>query len=307
LSEVHKAVVTGASGLIGSQLVQYLVASGADVVAIDKVSAEAPGARVVQLDLCRGEGIAEWLGPDTTVFHMAASANVGASVKDPRNDFDNTLGVLFEVLESARDTGARVVFPSTASVYDTTAPLPLDERAPKRPSSPYGAAKLAGEAYCVAYHRTYELDVRIARMFSVYGPRMTRLAIHDIIRKIQRNPERIEILGDGRQIRDYLHVADAASGLAMIATQGAPGEDYNLASGTPVTLMDLTRHIARLMGHEDATISPTGQSFAGDTPRWYASIEKMRGIGFEPSIPLDAGLAETIRALQARPLFAQGG
>ncbi len=186
-------------------------------------------------------------------------------------------------------------------------PLPLDERAPKLPSSPYGAAKLAGEAYCVAYHRTYGLDVRIARMFSVYGPRMKRLAIHDIIRKLQRNPDSIELLGDGMQIRDYLHVRDAANGLSMIAARGSPGEDYNLASGVAVTLMDLTRNIARLMGCADVAITPTGKSFAGDTPRWYASVEKIRSIGFEPSIPLETGLAETIDALRSRPLFAEDG
>jgi UDP-glucose 4-epimerase len=301
LFEVQKAVVTGASGLIGSSLVEYLVSGGADVVAVDKMPLQVAGARVVQVDLCGGGGISEWLSPQTTVYHLAASANVAASVSDPRHDFNNTLGVLFEVLESARETGARVVFPSTASVYDPRSPLPLDERAPKLPSSPYGAAKLAGEAYCAAYHRTYGLDIRIARMFSVYGPRMRRLAIHDIIRKLQRDREHIEILGDGSQIRDYLHVSDAARGLALIALHGSPGEDYNLASGTPVSLMDLTRRIARLMGSADAKIRTTGHSFPGDTPRWYASIDKIRGIGFEQSVPLESGLEETIAGVLARP------
>jgi UDP-glucose 4-epimerase len=302
LSEVQKAVVTGASGLIGSSLVEHLVSGGADIIAIDKAPLHVAGARAVELDLCGGQGISEWLTPDTIVYHLAASANVGASVKDPRHDFNNNLCVLFEILESARATGARVVFPSTASVYDPGAPLPLDERSPKLPSSPYGAAKLAGEAYCIAYNRTYGLDVRIARMFSVYGPRMTRLAIHDIIRKLQRNERQIEILGDGAQIRDYLHVRDAARGLSIIATQGSSGEDYNLASGLPVTLIDITRRIARLMGCRDVAIHPTGKSFAGDTPRWYASIAKIREIGFEQSIPLDSGLEETIAGVLAQTI-----
>jgi UDP-glucose 4-epimerase len=300
LSEAQKAIVTGASGLIGSSLVEHLVSTGADVVAIDKVPPDARGARVVELDLCTRGGISQWLSPDTIVYHLAASANVGASVTDPRNDFNNTFGVLFEILESARAVGAHVIFPSSASVYDPEAPLPLDERAPKRPSSPYGAAKLAGEAYCIAYHRSYGLDIRIARMFSVYGPRMKRLAIHDIIRRLERNQSQVDILGDGTQIRDYLHVRDAARGLSMIATAGSPGEDYNLASGTPVTVLELTRTIARLMDCPDAIIRPTGQSFAGDTPRWYASTAKINGIGFEPSIPLEIGLEETIAGVRAR-------
>jgi len=254
----------------------------------------------VQLDLSRNVDLSPWLDPETTIYHMAASADVRKSVSDPRYDFDNTLCAFFEILEAARQTGARVVFPSTASVFDPQAPLPLSECSAKLPSSPYAAAKLAGEAYCVAYHRAYGVDARIARMFSVYGPRMTRLAIHDIIRKLERDPSRVKILGDGTQVRDYLHARDAARGLEMIATSGLPGEDYNLASGIPVTLAELTRTIAELMGCGDAQISPTGESFAGDTLRWYASISKVRDIGFEPEIALEAGLVETIDAIRSR-------
>jgi nucleoside-diphosphate-sugar epimerase len=88
----------------------------------------------------------------------------------------------------------------------------------------------------------------------------------------------------------------------MIATKGLPGEDYNLASGIPVTLTELAQEIARLMGCHDAEIAPTGKSFAGDTLKWYASVSKIRKIGFEPSITLDAGLAETIAAIRSRPV-----
>jgi nucleoside-diphosphate-sugar epimerase len=129
---------------------------------------------------------------------------------------------------------------------------------------------------------------------------MTRLAIHDIIRKLDHDPSRVEILGDGTQVRDYLHARDAARGLEMIATRGQAGEDYNLGSGVPVTLMELTRKIADLMGCADARIEPTGESFAGDTLKWYASVSKVRSIGFEPGISLDAGLVETIDAIRSR-------
>ena len=300
MSQVKKAVVTGASGLIGRALLDLLVDTGVEVVAIDKAPATTQRARALELDLCRPNGISALLDADTVLFHLAASADVRASVANPRHDYSNTLCAFFEILEAARATGARVIFPSTASVFDPLAPLPLSECSAKRPSSPYGAAKLAGEAYCFAYNKSYGLDVRIARMFSVYGPGMKRLAIHDIIRKLERTPSEIEILGDGSQIRDYLHVRDAARGLLTIATRGSAGEDYNLASGLPVTLMDLTRTIARLMGCPDVAIVPTGESFVGDTPRWYAAVSKIREIGFEPAISLDDGLRETIDALRSQ-------
>ena len=153
---------------------------------------------------------------------------------NPRRDFENTFRGVFEVLEAARQANCRVIFPSTASIFDASNSLPLQERAFPRPTSPYAAGKLGGEAYCHAYHRSFGLDVRIARLFSVYGAGMYRFAIHDIIRKIQANPKEIQILGDGNQIRDYLYVDDAVRGLEMIATEAEPGEEYNLASGIPV-------------------------------------------------------------------------
>jgi UDP-glucose 4-epimerase len=307
LSQLGKAVVTGASGLIGRELVQLLVQDGLDVVAIDKEPIPVEGVRWTTVDLSQPSEISQLLDANTTLYHLAASADVRGSVSDPRYDFNNTLCAFFEVLEAARETGARVIFPSTASVFDPRAPLPLDERAAKLPSSPYAAAKIAGEAYCAAYYRAYGVDARVARMFSVYGPRMTRMAIYDIVRKLESNPSHVEILGDGSQVRDYLHVRDAARGLTVIASRGKPGEDYNLASGIPVTLMELTQRIARLMGCDSVRIEPTGESFAGDTPRWYASLEKIRGIGFEPEIDLESGLSETVAAIQARPVFAQRG
>jgi UDP-glucose 4-epimerase len=146
--------------------------------------------------------------------------------------------------------------------------------------------------------------VRIARLFSVYGIGMFRFAIHDIIRKIQQNHEELTILGDGAQVRDYLFIEDAVRGLTMVATEGASGEEYNVASGVPVRLLDLARLIAELMGYPDIRIRPTGRSFAGDTARWYADISKVRGLGFEPSVDLRSGLLRTIEWLATRHVKA---
>jgi nucleoside-diphosphate-sugar epimerase len=175
--------------------------------------------------------------------------------------------------------------------------LPLCETAYVRPTSPYAAGKVAGEAYCAAYHRSYNIDVRVARLFSVYGIGMTKFVIHDLIRKIQRNPRRIEIRGDGEQIRDYLYIDDAVRGLVHIAEHGEAGQDYNLASGVPVRLLDLALQIAALMGYPEIEIVPTGELSPGDVPKWYADISKIRRIGFTPQVSFDEGLLRTIRYL----------
>ena len=301
---LRRAVVTGASGFIGTALLRYLRAGGWTVVAVDRRPSSDPEQPIRQLDVAQAGALDGLLDDRTVIFHMAASADVPGSVANPRHDFDNTFRGVFEVLEAARHAGSRVVFPSTASVFDASNPLPLAERAFARPTSPYAAGKLGGEAYCHAYHRSFGVDVRIARLFSVYGVGMFRFAIHDIIRKIQQDHQELTILGDGLQVRDYLFIDDAVRGLTMVATEGDAGEEYNVASGIPVQLRDLARLIAELMGHAQIRIRTTGRSFAGDTARWYADITKVRALGFEPRVDLRSGLLQTIAWLAARPLPA---
>lgn len=300
------AVVTGASGFIGQTLTGQLAASGVPVLAIDRHPYPAADVRSRVLDVAAPGALLAHVPDGATIYHLAASADVAASVRDPRHDLTHTFAALFEVLETARARNCRVVFPSTASVFDVGERLPLAEHAFPRPTSPYGAAKLAAEAYCYAYHRSYGVDVRVARLFSVYGIGMRRFAIHDLIRKIQRNPAELEVLGDGMQVRDYLYVDDAVRGLMMVASRGVAGQDYNVASGRPVRLLDLAHTIARLMGVPDIRITPTGRTFPGDTPRWYADTSKMKALGFVADVSLDEGLRRTIAwMLQGSPAAVQ--
>lgn len=294
---LSKAIVTGASGFIGRALTNYLIKSGYSVAAIDRNPFPHNIKEAVVCDVSQPGVLDPFLDSETIIFHLAASADVARSVENPRFDFDNTFRGLFEVLEAARVYGCHVVFPSTASIYDPTNTLPLAERSFPRPTSPYAAGKLAGESYCYAYHRSYGLDVRVARLFSVYGIGMSRFAIHDIVRKIQANPKEITILGDGQQVRDYLYIDDAVRGLVLIATQGEAGEDYNLSSGKPVNIFDLTKMIAEIMGYPNICIKPTGKSFPGDTKQWFGNISKVKRIGFVPEVDLQDGLRRTVRWL----------
>jgi UDP-glucose 4-epimerase len=289
-----RTIVTGASGFIGAALTRHLAAAGEPLLAIDRIPCPVPGVPAIELDAAERGALLPHVDEGATIYHLAASADVAASVRDPRHDLTHTFAAMFEVLEAARTRGCRVIFPSTASVFDVGEQLPLIERAFPRPTSPYAAAKLSGEAYCYAYHRSYGVDVRVARLFSVYGVGMHRFAIHDLIRKIQRHPLELEVLGDGMQVRDYLYIDDAVRGLMAVASRGQAGEDYNVASGRPVRLLDLARMIAIEMGVPDIRIVPTGKTFAGDTPRWFADITKIQALGFAPSVALDEGLRRTI-------------
>lgn len=301
MKEVGRAVVTGASGFIGAALLDFLIKKGIQTVAVDRNPIERGDCQSILVDLKEKGSLDDILSPDIVVFHLAARASVPQSVEHPVSDFGDTLQSLLSVLESCRQAGSSLVYPSTASVFDFTNIQPVDERAYKKPSSPYGAAKIAGEAYCSAYFRCFDLDVRIARLFSVYGTGMRRFAIHDIVRKIQRNPEKISLLGDGEQIRDYLFIDDVIAGLWHIATEGEAGEDYNLASGKQTRLLDLTRKIARLMGVPNIEIELSGQSFAGDIDKWYGDVTKLSSTGFAPEVSFDSGLEQTVLWLQRNP------
>jgi UDP-glucose 4-epimerase len=293
---VTRAIVTGASGFIGSALVLHLLKRNVEVIAVDCRPVTLPCASHV-IDLRASGTLNSLLDKSCVVFHMAARADVGESVSDPSGDFENNILATFEILESVRKAGCRMVYPSTASVFDSMNELPLHETAYVKPTSPYAAGKAAGEAYCAAYHRSYDIDVRVARMFSVYGVGMKRFVIHDLIHKIQLDPQHIEIRGDGEQIRDYLYIDDVVRGLVYIAEHGEAGQDYNLASGVPVRLLDLAQRIAVLMGYPKIEIVPTGEPSPGDVPKWYADVSKIRRIGFNPKVSFEEGLLRTIRYL----------
>lgn len=293
LGKFSRAVITGASGFIGHALVAYLQGLGLDVIKIGRH----PAAGTHVLDIASPQALDRFLHEGTVLFHLAAHADVGASVLDPAKNFHSNVITTFEVLESVRRTGCRLIFPSTASIYDSANTLPLKESALIKPTSPYGASKVACEAYCAAYFRSFQSDIVTARLFSVYGPSMDRFVIFDIVRKIQDNPARIEIRGDGEQIRDYLYIDDVVRGLVLLAESGKSGEEYNLAAGIPIRLSDLVLQIATLMGNSGIQLIPTGDASPGDIPRWYADVSKLAALGFVPQVSLHEGLLRTISSL----------
>jgi UDP-glucose 4-epimerase len=295
MSQMKKAIVTGSGGCIGKPLVTRLRELGIPVICVNRseVPSQQDGVFYAR-DVALPDAITPFCDSETTIFHLAANAKVPYSVKNPMYDFSHTLASTLYVLESARKTGAKVIFPSSPSVFASDNPLPLLERSVVRPSSPYGAAKAGGEAYCFAYYQSYGVDVRISRIFNIYGKGVNRFIIYDLIQKLLQNPEYLEILGTGDQIRDYLYIDDVIEALITIATHGKAGEDYNIASGVGTNITQLALDIATIIGRPDIEIRPTGQSWAGDIPAWFGNIEKMNALGFRPSIQMSEGLARTV-------------
>ena len=228
------------------------------------------------------------------MIHCAGSPSVPLSVENPIKDFSINLKGTLNMLEFSRTNNSKFILLSTVSVFDTSNKLPLVESSSKKPTSPYGASKLASEAYCQAYYRSYGLDTRIARIFNTYGPGMNHLFVSDMIKKINNSKNEVVIGGSGNQIRDYIFIEDLAEAIYIISKNGISGEDYNICSGNKNTLLDITTKLVKIMDRKDLAIKCDGMTYKGDIEKWYGDPKKIQKIGFNQNHSLEQGLKKTL-------------
>lgn len=304
----ERVLVTGGCGFIGSHLVEALVARQADVWVLDNLRAGTPdnlnavqdSVHMLKGDVhdsaCVRQALA--LSKPDWVFHLAANASVPGSVQDPTYDFETNCAGTFALLDALRRSGslARVVLASSGAVYGQPDIFPIEETHAIRPISPYGASKSCAETVARMFTQVYGLPVVTARIFNTYGPRMARFVVLDFLRKLRRDPDVLEVLGDGQQKRDFCYVSDTVTGLMLLAESGTVGEAYNLSSGTSNSVTELAELLIGLLGLQGRTqIRYTGSSWVGDAQRWEVATGKIRRLGYRPEVSLSEGLTETIR------------
>jgi len=304
----RRVLVTGGAGFIGSHLVERLVDSGAEVTIVDNlrsgrwenISRVSAKVRAIESDVRNTfeiEKVVADAKPETLI-HLAANASVPESVKNPEYDFQtNCLGT-FNILNAIRGLGGceKAIILSSGTVYGEPGSIPIRESDPLVPISPYGASKLHAEVTAGMYYRVYGVPTVCARLFNAYGPRMGRFVILDFLYKLRQNPDRLEILGTGRQVREFTYVTDIVDGLLLLAVSGEPGQSYNISSGAPCTVADLATKIVQIVVLAGKTdLSFTGESWVGDAQRWEVSLDKIHALGFSPSIDLDEGLRRVVQ------------
>jgi UDP-glucose 4-epimerase len=226
-------------------------------------------------------------------FHLAAQADVPTSVEQP--DFDASVNVIgtVQVLEAARRHGAQIVFTSTGgAIYGECDGL-ADEDYPRRPLSPYGVAKLAGEEYLGAWNRLYGTSHVVLRLANVYGPRQSASlegGVVAIFLERMADGAPTQIFGDGRQERDFIHVADVAG--ALLAAAGRSGGPYNVATGRPSSVLELHELCRRVAGStEEPQMAPERP---GDVRRSALDATRIqRELSWRAEYDLEAGLAAT--------------
>jgi UDP-glucose 4-epimerase len=299
-----RVLVSGGAGFIGSHLVDLLVEKGANVTVIDNLkdgkieNLEKSKNKIYfkKMDIRDYKGLREVIKERESeiIFHFAANANVPYSVEDPKYDFEtNALGT-FNLLKSCMDNNVeKIIYASSSAVYGEPEYTPIDEKHPLNPISPYGASKLAGEKLGFTYYHTYGIPFVSMRIFNTYGPRQRRYVMYDFLKKLRENPNKLEVLGTGEQMRDYCFVMDMANAFILAGENGnAVGEAFNVAGGNPISIKELAELIVKIMGLEGKTkIYYTGRSWKGDITNLIADISKIREVlGFKPKTGLEEGI-----------------
>ena len=301
-----RIVVTGGAGFVGSHLVERLAASSdADIVVIDDLSTgSAENLRSVsdRVDLVVGDcgvpSIAEVAARADLVFHLAVR-NVRASIGEPRENLRVNAVATLEVLEAMR-AGAqgRFLYVSSSEVYGVAHADRFSEVVVPRPTTIYGAGKLAGEHIALAYHHTYGMDTAVVRPFNNFGPRSHfegdsgEVIPKFILRAIAGLP--LHVHGDGTQTRDFMYVEDTAAWLVDLADEPTfSGEVVNIGYGIEIAVNTLAHEILRLTGSSSSI--EHGPARPGDLPRLLADVAKVRSIvPYAPVVDFTEGLRRTV-------------
>ncbi|MDR4508970.1 MAG: NAD-dependent epimerase/dehydratase family protein [Candidatus Brocadiaceae bacterium] len=230
--------------------------------------------------------------------HLAANTGVNSSVKNPGKDLESNVVGTFNTLEAARQNGVRkYVYASSGAAVGEANP-PIHEELASRPVSPYGASKLAGEAYCSAYFRTYGLNTIALRFGNVYGPgsRHKGSVVAEFIRKALVG-ENLKVYGDGNQTRDFIYIKDITHAILLSMEADIDGEVFQIATHRETTVNELAEKIKHLVENETTMKVKIihENPRIGDVRRNYSDISKAgRLLGYTPVYNLESGLKATI-------------
>ena len=304
-----RVLVTGGAGFIGANVVRMLLDGGYQVTVLDNLNAAAGGnleglsVELIQGDILDADIAARAVRGHDAVIHLAAQTGVPASLEDPRADLEtNVIGTL-NMLEAVREAApeARFIYASSNAPLGGREPPVSEDKAPL-PISPYGASKLAGEAYCQAYHGSWGLGTVALRFANVYGPFSSHKG--SVVAKFLTDAMTtgsITIDGDGGQTRDFLYVGDLCRAVHLAIESDAAGEVIQIANGTETSILTLAELIRAALGGDVQVKHGPGRQ--GDPRRNYSSIAKAKALlGWEPRESLASGLEKTVHWFRERAM-----
>ncbi len=304
-----KYFVTGGAGFIGSHLVDRLIPKG-EVTVYDNLSSgriefishhfAKPDFEFIQKDLLDLEDLKEAIKDHEVVFHLAANPDARLGIEDTSLDLKQETLATYNVLEAMRENGIKkIVFSSSGTIYGETPIIPLPENyGPLLPISLYGAAKLASEAFISAFCHTFDVQSWIYRFANIVGSRGTHGVIFDFIHKLKRNPNELEILGDGTQEKPYLSVEDCVEAMLFgFENSNERVNFFNLGCESTTDVSSIAQMVIEEMGLLNVKFKYTGgdRGWPGDVPQVRFNTEKMEGLGWKPKYSPDQAVRRAIR------------
>lgn len=309
--------VTGGAGFIGSNFVEYLFENVQDLTGVtifDKFTYAAnpknyakfqadPRLKVIKGDICDLPLLEESMKNHDFVLHFAAESHVDRSIDDGAVFvLTNVLGT-FNVLEASRRSKIKtVIHVSTDEVYGSLAEGSADETYPLLPNSPYAASKAASDLLARSYFVTYGLDVRITRCCNNYGKHQFPEKVMPVFIQKLISGEKLPIYGDGKNIREWIHVSDHARGIQLALEKGLPGEIYNIGTSSNLSNNELAHKIAEAMGYEDGVMNYVSDRKGHDF-RYSIDSKKIESLGFKQAVSFQIGLRETIEWYITNPFW----
>jgi len=305
-----QVLVTGADGFIGSHLVEELVKSGAKVRALAIYnsfntwgwldSSEVVNDVEVVLGDIRDPFLCQKITKDChTVFHLAALIAIPYSYVAPNSYVETNVNGTLNIAQACLDNGVkRLMHTSTSEVYGTALYVPIDEKHPMQPQSPYSASKIGADAMAMSYFNAFEMPVSIARPFNTYGPRQSaRAVIPTIITQIANGMQKIK-LGDTSPTRDFNYVGDTCQGMMLIAqSEKTIGKTVNIGSNFEVSVQDTLEIIKDIMGSDVEFIQDNERFRPKDSEvfrLWCDNRLIQELTGFKPKNDIRSGLIKTI-------------
>ena len=305
-------LVAGGAGFIGSHLIDSFLAEGHSIVCVDKLIMgdqnishlhNNPAFKFYNFELT-DQGLVDQVFEENeidAVYHLAANSDIQKGGKEPSIDFNDTFLTTRVLLEGMRKANVKnLFFASTSAVYGEMLDVELTETTGGlMPVSYYGGAKLASEAVISSYVSMCDMNTVIFRFPNVIGPRLTHGVIFDFINKLQNNPYKLEILGDGTQCKPYLYVLDLVEAIVKITKIFNPGEIvYNISvnsEGTTVT--KIAEIVIEELGLSNVEFSYTGgdRGWKGDVPRFKYDISKVLSTGWIPKHTSDESVRQTVK------------
>ena len=307
--------ITGGAGFLGSNLANTILDRGLGTVTVfDNFQTGrrehfakrlgSPDLSIVKGDIADTPAVSKAVAGHDVVFHLAANSDIARAASDPLVDFDNGTRLTQSLLEAMRATGVkRVLFTSGSGVYGEVPPIPVSEDfSPLIPISTYGASKLASETLISAYCHMFDFVGTVFRFANVVGPHMTHGVSHDFTRRLHADPTRLQILGDGKQSKPYIHTDDVVAAMLFLQARQTSGYEYfNVGSQDHLLVREIADIVVAEMGLAKLAYDYTGGSrgWRADVPTYRLDTSKIRSFGWKNEKSSREAVVAAVRSLLA--------